>query len=202
MTRKPSKNLPPSNSSSDGSDSGKLGKTRKKSEYCLVAVKASLPCKILRKRPLHENEIYKGGVLYFQIMKMSFSSVSSIYSIRAVEKKKARHCFQSKAWFPYRCICRSKKIHRTDKTLWKPPVQMLNTKETTDTLCCKRYNEFYLSYEIFSYDRHDDMETRLKVTNYLSTKTWKRTKTKYQTSRRQNSYSSSFSSPGLQLSII
>ena len=25
-----------------------------------------------------------------------------------------------------------KKIHRTDITLWKPPVQMLNTKETTD----------------------------------------------------------------------
>ena len=43
-----------------------------------------------------------------------------------------------KAWFPYRCICRvrrTKKIHRTDITLWKPPVQMLNTKETTDTTC-------------------------------------------------------------------
>ena len=38
-----------------------------------------------------------------------------------------------KAWFPYRCICRvcrTKKIHRTDTTLWKPPVQMLNTTET------------------------------------------------------------------------
>ena len=23
-------------------------------------------------------------------------------------------------------------------TLWKPPVQMLNTKETTDTTCCTR----------------------------------------------------------------
>ena len=47
----------------------------------------------------------------------------------------------SKAWFPYRCICRvcrTKKIHRTDTTLWKPPVQMLNTKETTDTTCCTR----------------------------------------------------------------
>ena len=49
-----------------------------------------------------------------------------------------------KAWFPYRCICRicrvcrTKKIHRTDITLWKPPVQMLNTKETTDTTCCTR----------------------------------------------------------------
>ena len=46
-----------------------------------------------------------------------------------------------KAWFPYRCICRvcrTKNIHRTDTTLWKPPVQMLNTKETTDTTCCTR----------------------------------------------------------------
>ena len=48
----------------------------------------------------------------------------------------------NKAWFPYRCICRicrvsrKKKIHRTDITLWKPPVQMLNTKEMTDTTCC------------------------------------------------------------------
>ena len=47
-----------------------------------------------------------------------------------------------KAWFPYRCICRicrvcrTKKIHRTDITLWKPPVRMLNTKETTYTTCC------------------------------------------------------------------
>ena len=45
------------------------------------------------------------------------------------------------AWFPYRCICRicrvcrMKKIHGTDITLWKPPVQILNTKETTDTTC-------------------------------------------------------------------
>ena len=46
-----------------------------------------------------------------------------------------------KAWFPYRCICRvcrTKKIHRTATTLWKPPVQMLNSKETTDTTCCTR----------------------------------------------------------------
>ena len=51
---------------------------------------------------------------------------------------------RTKAWFPYRCICRirrvcrTKKIHRTDITLSKPPVQMLNTKETTDTTCCRR----------------------------------------------------------------
>ena len=32
----------------------------------------------------------------------------------------------------------SKKILRTDKTLWKPPVQMLNTKEMTDTTFCTR----------------------------------------------------------------
>ena len=47
----------------------------------------------------------------------------------------------TKAWFPHRCICRicrTKKIHRTDTTLWKPPVQMLNAKETTDTTCCTR----------------------------------------------------------------
>ena len=71
----------------------------------------------------------------------------------------------TKTWFPYRCICRicrTKKIHRTDITLWKPPVQMLNTKETTDTPCCTLYNEFYLSYDIFSYDRYNDIETRLK----------------------------------------
>ena len=64
----------------------------------------------------------------------------------------------SKAWFPYRCICRvcrTKKIHRTDITSWKPPIQMLNTKETTDSTCCTRKNEFYLSYEFFSIDRHD-----------------------------------------------
>ena len=70
-----------------------------------------------------------------------------------------------KAWFPYRSICRTKKIHRTDTTLWKPPVQLLNTIEMTDTTCCTRWNEFYLSYEFFSYNRHDrynDMETRLK----------------------------------------
>ena len=47
------------------------------------------------------------------------------------------------AWFPYRCICRicrvchTKKIHWTDITLWKPPVQMLNRKETTDTTFCR-----------------------------------------------------------------
>ena len=78
-----------------------------------------------------------------------------------------------KAWFPYSCICRvcrSKKIHRTTTTLRKPPIQMLNTKETTDTTCCTRWNEFYLSYEFFSYDRHDrynDMETRLKSVRSL-----------------------------------
>ena len=51
---------------------------------------------------------------------------------------------QRKAWFPYRCICRicrvcrTKKIHRTDITLWKPPVQILDTKETTHTTFCTR----------------------------------------------------------------
>ena len=61
-----------------------------------------------------------------------------------------------KAWFPYRCICRiclvcrTKKIHRTDR------IHSIS------------YNKLYLSYEFFSYDGHDrddrynDMETRLK----------------------------------------
>ena len=31
-----------------------------------------------------------------------------------------------------------KKIHRTATILWKPPVQMLNTKETADTTFCTR----------------------------------------------------------------
>ena len=82
----------------------------------------------------------------------------------------------AKAWGPYRIcrIClvsRTKKIHRTDITLWKPPVQMLNTKETTDKTCCTRSNEFYLSYEFFSYDgrdRYNHMETRLKRRCYKS----------------------------------
>ena len=53
----------------------------------------------------------------------------------------------TEAWFPCCCICCiccvccvccTKKIHRTDTTLWKPPVQMLNTTETTDTTCWTR----------------------------------------------------------------
>ena len=35
-------------------------------------------------------------------------------------------------------VCRTKKIHRTETTLWKPPVQMLNTTEMRDTTCCTR----------------------------------------------------------------
>ena len=52
--------------------------------------------------------------------------------------------WELKAWFPYRFICRicrvcrTKKIHKTATILWKPPVQMLNTKETTDTTFCFR----------------------------------------------------------------
>ena len=47
-----------------------------------------------------------------------------------------------KAWFPYRSICRicrvcsTKKIHRRSTTLWKPPVQLLNTIEMT-TFCTR-----------------------------------------------------------------
>ena len=67
-----------------------------------------------------------------------------IRSTRAARTCRFRLTLQNgklKAWFPYRCICRvsrTKKIHRTDITLWKPPVQMLNTKEMTDTTCCTR----------------------------------------------------------------
>ena len=58
--------------------------------------------------------------------------------------KASVNVFTTKAWFSYRCICRicrvsrSKKNHRADITLWKPPVQMLNTKEMTDTTFCTR----------------------------------------------------------------
>ena len=68
-----------------------------------------------------------------------FGGVFSLLFFRS----KAQRTFNI-AWFPYRCICRiclvcrTKKIHRTATTLWKPPVQMLNTKETTDTTCCTR----------------------------------------------------------------
>ena len=59
-------------------------------------------------------------------------------------KKSGNFFIRYRAWFPYRCICRTKEIHRTDTTLWKPPVQMLNTKETTDTTCCNdRMNSIF-----------------------------------------------------------
>ena len=67
----------------------------------------------------------------------SFYLVQQVVSVVSVVLSSCTGGFH-KAWFPYRCICRTKKIHRTDTTLWKPPVQMLNTKETTDTTFCTR----------------------------------------------------------------
>ena len=78
----------------------------------------------------------------------------------------------SKAWFPYRCICRvcrTKKIHRTDRIH-----SILYNKLYLSFLLYWAFVrevsiKLYLSYEFFSYDRHDrydrynDMETRLKV---------------------------------------
>ena len=68
---------------------------------------------------------------------------------------------QAKAWFPYHCICRTKKIHRTDR------IHSISYK--------KLYLSFLLYWAfvrevsiklyvlwIFSYDRYNDIETRLK----------------------------------------
>ena len=74
----------------------------------------------------------------------------------------------SKAWFPYGCICRicrvcrTKKIHRTDR------IHSISYKKLY--LSFLLYWAFvrevsiklYLSYEFFSYDRYNNMETRLK----------------------------------------
>ena len=60
----------------------------------------------------------------------------------------------SKAWFPYSCICRIcrfcliKKILTIDTTIWKPNRQPPNTTDTTDTTCCTRYKWFYLLQQI------------------------------------------------------
>ena len=76
-----------------------------------------------------------------------------------------------KAWFPYHCICRicrvcrTKKIHRTDRIH-----SILYSKLYLSFLLHWAFVreisiKLYLSYEFFSYNRHDrynDMETRLK----------------------------------------
>ena len=78
----------------------------------------------------------------------------------------SRHFFP-KAWFPYRCICRvfrTKKIHRTDgihsisyNKLYLPFLLYWAFVQEVSI-------KLYLSYEFFSYNRHNrynDMETRL-----------------------------------------
>jgi len=35
-------------------------------------------------------------------------------------------------------VVRKKFIGQTDTTFWKPPIQLLNTTETTDTTCCTK----------------------------------------------------------------
>ena len=70
-----------------------------------------------------------------------------------------------KAWFPYRCICRvcrTKKILRTDRIH-----SILYNKLYTSFLLYWAFVrevsiKLYLSYEFFSYDRYNDMETRLQ----------------------------------------
>ena len=77
----------------------------------------------------------------------------------------------TKAWFPYRCICRicrvcrTKKIHRTDRIH-----SILYNKLYLSFLLYWAFVrevsiKLYLSHEFFSYNTHDrynDMETRLK----------------------------------------
>ena len=91
-------------------------------------------------------------------------------------------CRHSKAWFPYRYICRichacrTKKIHRTDIihsiSYSKLYLSFLLYWAFVREISMK----LYLSYEFFSYDRHDrydrynDMETRLKRFCELSRK--------------------------------
>ena len=74
---------------------------------------------------------------------------------------------ETKAWFPYRCICRicrvcrTKKIHRTDRihsiSYNKFYLSFLLYWAFVREVSIK----LYLSYEFFSYDRYNDMETRL-----------------------------------------
>ena len=70
-----------------------------------------------------------------------------------------------KAWFPYRCICRTKKIHRTDRIHSLSYNKLYLSFLLYGAFVREVSIKLYLSYEFFSYDRHDrydDMETRLK----------------------------------------
>ena len=82
-----------------------------------------------------------------------------------------------KAWFPYRCICRicrdcrTKKNHRTDR-IHSISYNKLYLSFLLYWAFLREVSiKFYLSYEFFSYDRQDrydrynDMETRLKLSN-------------------------------------
>ena len=85
-----------------------------------------------------------------------------------------------KAWFPYRCICRvcrTKKIHRTDR-IHSISYKKLHLSFLLYWAFVREVSiKLYLSYEFFSYDRHDrydDMETRLKgnLRNMLTPYPW------------------------------
>ena len=92
--------------------------------------------------PIHTVRFLSHATSARQACDMSYNCRSILkHVLKCMRQKSYRVSRPFEAWFPYRCICRicrTKKIHRTDKTLWKPPVQMLNTKETTDTTCCTR----------------------------------------------------------------
>ena len=86
----------------------------------------------------------------------------------------------TKAWFPYRCICRvcrKKKIHRTHRihsiSYNKLYLSFLLYWAFVREVSIK----FYRSYEFFSYDRHDrydDMETRLHRTDRIHSISYKK----------------------------
>ena len=58
------------------------------------------------------------------------------------------------------CLSYEKKIHRTDTTLWKPPVQQKRQIQLVER---DRMNSIG-PMNFFSYDRYNDMETRLYCT--------------------------------------
>ena len=70
----------------------------------------------------------------------------------------------SKAWFPYRCICRicrTKTIHRTEITLWKPPVKCSIQKKRQIQLVVRDRMNSICPMIFFSYDRHFFVRTTL-----------------------------------------
>ena len=80
--------------------------------------------------------------------------------------------YNLKVWFRYRCICRISRVYRTKKIHRTDRIHSLSyNKLYLSFLLYWAYIrevsiKLYLSYEFFSYDRHDrynDMETRLKI---------------------------------------